>query len=101
MAVTIIWTKQALDDLQAVLWHLRENWSDDLAAAFSDSAYRKVELLENAPELGIASINYNNVRRMLLSRYNSLYYQYEPGSSILFILNIFDNRANPADNPYR
>lgn len=52
------------------------------------------------PEMGTPSVRYANVRRILLSRYNALYYQYEPESSILFLLNIFDTRSDPAENPF-
>ena len=100
MAVTVIWSRQATEDFKYVLAYLRENWSDELAETFADSTYKKITLLETMPEMGIASGNYDNVRRILLSRYNSLYYQYQPGSAILFLLNIFDNRANPAENPF-
>lgn len=74
MAVTIIWTRQASEDFQAILSYLRDNWSDDIAINFKESTYRKVALLESMPEMGISSVRYTNVRRILLSRYNALYY---------------------------
>ena len=100
MAVEIIWSRQAKEDFKAVLSYLRDNWSDDIADSFKEAAYRKIELLESMPEMGIASVAYPTVRRILLSRYNALYYQYTPDSSVLILLNIFDTRANPAENPF-
>ena len=100
MAIEIIWSRQAKEDFEAILSYLRDNWSDDIANSFKESAYRKIELLESMPEMGIASVLYPAVRRILLSHYNALYYQYGPNSSVVFLLTVFDTRANPAENPY-
>ncbi|GAB2574768.1 type II toxin-antitoxin system RelE/ParE family toxin [Spirosoma areae] len=100
MAVEIIWSRQAKEDFKAILTHLKTNWSDDIADNFKETAYRKIELLESMPEMGIASALYPTVRRILLSNYNALYYQYAPNSSVVFLLSIFDTRANPTENPY-
>lgn len=100
MAVEIIWSRQAKEDFEAVLLYLRDNWSDDIADRFKETTYKKIELLESMPEMGIASILYPIVRRILLSHYNALYYQYAPNSSVVFLLTIFDTRANPTENPY-
>jgi len=100
MAITVIWTKQAKEDFELVLSYLRDNWSDDLTNTFKESTYKKISLLESVPEMGIPSVRYTNVRRILLSRHNALYYQYDSQGSIVFLLNIFDTRANPTDNPF-
>lgn len=100
MAVEVIWSSQAKEDFKAVLSYLRDNWSDDIAIGFKETTYKKIELLKSMPEMGITSDSYPTIRRILLSRYNALYYQYSPNSSIVFLLNIFDTRANPAENPY-
>ena len=101
MAVEIIWSRQAKQDFEAILYHLRDSWSDDIADRFKETAYHKIELLESMPEMGIESIQYPTVRRILLTRYKALYYQYVPDGPIAFLLAIFDTRANPAENPYQ
>lgn len=100
MAVEVIWSSQAKEDFKSVLSFLRDTWSDDMAGGFKETAYKKIDLLKSMPEMGIPSSSYPTIRRILLSRYNALYYQYAPNSSIVFLLNIFDTRANPAENPY-
>lgn len=100
MAVEVIWSSQAKEDFKTILSYLRDNWSDDIAIGFEETAYERIELLESVPEMGIASVSHPTVRRILLSRYNALYYQYSPNSSIVFLLSIFDTRANPTENPY-
>ncbi len=100
MVVTVIWSKQARDDFREVVAYLRENWSDDLAATFAESSYQKITLLETIPEMGVLSHKYLNTRRILLSRYTALYYQYEPESVVLFLLGLFDTRQNPEKNPF-
>ena len=100
MAVEVIWSSQAREDFKAILSYLRDNWSHDMAISFKDAAYKKIQLLKSMPEMGIVSGSYPTIRRILLSQYNALYYQHTPDSSIVFLLNIFDTRANPAENPY-
>lgn len=63
MAVEIIWSRQAKEDFEAILLYLRDNWSDDIADRFKETAYKKIELLESMPEMGIASTSYPTVRR--------------------------------------
>lgn len=98
MAHEIIWTQQATDDFEAIVDYLRETWSEEIADTFIETVRKKARLLEEMPELGTVSGKYANVRRLLLSKYNVLYYQVE--SDLLFLLNIFDTRSNPVENPY-
>ena len=100
MAVEVIWSIQAKEDFVALLSHLRDNWSDDIVNRFKETAYKKIGLIAAMPEMGIESELYPTVRRILLSRHNALYYQYTINSPIIFLLRIFDTRANPAENPY-
>jgi len=100
MAVEIIWSSEVKDDFTNLLSYLQTNWSDDIAERFKETVYKKIDLLATMPEMGIESGLYPTVRRIRISRYGVLYYQFSPGSSIVFLLRIFDTRANPADNPY-
>ncbi len=98
MAHEIIWTRQATSDFEAIVDYLREMWSEEIAETFIESIGKKARLLEEMPELGTVSRKYANVRRIRVSRQNVLYYQVE--SALLFLLDIFDTRSNPAENPY-
>lgn len=100
MAIEVIWSSQVKEDFVTILTHLRENWSDDMADRFRETAYKKIDLLVSMPEMGIESANYPTVRRILVARQNALYYQYTPSNPVVFLLRIFDTRANPTENPY-
>ncbi len=100
MAVEIIWSKEVREDFLSIFSFLQANWSDGIAERFKEIAYKKIDLLAIMPEMGIESAQYPTVRRIRILRYNALYYQFTPNGSVIFLLRIFDTRANPADNPY-
>ena len=98
MAYPIIVRKQFTNKVQEVLAYLEKEWSHKVAAEFLIKIDRRIDLLTKQPHIGVLSSKVKDVRGLLISRHNRLYYKITGGK--LIILNMYDTRINPNKNPY-
>lgn len=98
MALEIIWTETARDDLFSVLSYLETTWSRNSAKRFYSILISKIDLLKIFPLMGHVSRKKPIYRRLLITKHNTLYYRVE--DERIFLLSLFDNRTNPDENPY-
>lgn len=96
MAQQIEWTTQALQDYYDVLLYLEEAGSVEIADAFVVLTEQKLAVLLQQPQLGLKSEKEPEVRSILLTKHNRLYYKLS--GSKLIVLNIFDTRRDQASN---
>ncbi|GAA4446596.1 hypothetical protein GCM10023189_01890 [Nibrella saemangeumensis] len=94
----IIWTREATRELQALVTYLRSNWSKAVAEEFIGTLDDKLKLLQEIPDTGVASYEYDTVRRLLIARNRVLYYQ--TAGDAIYILNVFDLLSDQEENPY-
>ncbi len=98
MAYEIEWASNALNDYENILNHLITKWSYDIAENFVLKLEKKLETLCSQPLIGIASTSQKNIRSILITKQNRLFYRVKPNQ--IEILNIFDTRQNPQKNIY-
>lgn len=99
MAYKIIVKKRFTNKVQKVLTYLEKEWPKKVAAEFLLKIDRRIELLSKQPYAGAASIKIEDVRGLLITRHNKLYYKIK-GKTVT-ILNMYDTRMNPKKNPYK
>ncbi len=97
MAYQIIVKKCFTNKVQEVLVYLEKEWSHKVAANFLLKIDRRIELLTKQPFVGKSSSKIKNVRGLLITRHNKLYYIVKDDKVI--ILNMYDTRMNPKKNP--
>lgn len=90
MAYKIIWTKNAKEDLKDIVFYLKEEWSEEISEKFISNLFSKLEILSEFPLLGKASEKNINIRRILISEQNFLYYKIERIKSGCWIFLIQD-----------
>lgn len=98
MAYKIIVTKNAEHDFEEIISHIRKEWSDSIAHEFTLKVISAVDILSLLPFIGVKSEKYPSIRRIVITRQNTLYYKVIKKQVIL--LKLFDNRRNPGSNPY-
>lgn len=98
MAFKVIVKKRFTNKVQKVLGYLEKEWSQKVAAEFLLKIDRRIELLVKQPEIGKPSVKIKDVRGLLITRHNRLYYKIK-GNKII-ILTMYDTRMNPKKNPY-
>lgn len=89
----IIWSDEALESLRAIIEYLEYRWTRKEISQFSQLLDHQLELIQNNPYLFPKSENSNELRKAVLSRQTSIFYQIE-GAKI-HIVSIFDNRQHP------
>ena len=98
MAFEIILKKRFLHKVTKTLAYLEKEWSQDVALAFLQKIDRRLMQLSQQPYLGTASQKVSNVRGVLITRHNRMYYKVKDNR--VTILNMYDTRMNPSKNPY-
>ena len=98
MAYSITYKKQFFKSLDKVLNYLEKEWGHGFAVAFLERIDKRTSLLKEQPNLGIASSRIKNVRGILITKHNKLFYKVFDNRII--ILNLYDTRINPKRNPY-
>lgn len=93
MAAKIVWSENALEDLENLKAYLESNWPPPVLALVMDKLVTKLQLLENFPEIGRASLASPNRRRTLLTKHNFIVYSIK--GDVLLIEAIFYTRQNP------
>jgi plasmid stabilization system protein ParE len=94
----IIWTTNARDDFRQVVEYLSNEWSEKVAVEFIKIFYAKIKLISTLPQIGV-EVNYKeNVRRILITKHNVLYYLFNDKELVL--LDLFDTRQNPSKNVF-
>ncbi len=90
MAKEIEWTATARAQYREVVSYLIDNWSVAIAEKFIDTVNRKLDLLIQFPELGRRTKNNTRIRKLVLNKQNSLFYEVQRHK--ILILGIYDNR---------
>ena len=98
MAYEIILKKRFTNKVQKVLSYLEKEWHPKIAADFIKKIDYRIELLTQQPYVGVPSSRIKDVRGVLITRHNKMYYKVKDNKVI--ILNMFDTRINPKRNPY-
>lgn len=88
----ILWTDHALSELENTIIYLEENWTERELKNFSHELDHIIELISKNPELFQISGKRNNVRRVVVAKFNTLYYRIKNDS--VEILSFFSNRQD-------
>ncbi len=98
MAYEVIYKKRFINKLYKLLQYLEKEWSQKTAVGFLKRMDNRIEILKTRPFIGKASIAKPEVRTLLITKRNRLYYKFNNNNII--ILNMYDTRKNPKKNPY-
>jgi len=98
MALRIITKKRFENKVVKLLYYLETNWSDTVAINFKILLLQKLTLLTTHPQIGAEVSSLKNVRSILITKHNRVYYRIE-GNEIS-ILNMIDTRQDPKKNPF-
>lgn len=98
MGLRIVWTENALEDFHTIVDYLLKNWSYPVSKKFIQIVQKRVTILSGSPTIGVAFRKFSDVRSIVLTRHNKLYYSYD--EETLTVLNIFDSRQDPSKNKF-
>jgi plasmid stabilization system protein ParE len=89
----LIWSPEAESDLEKILEYLEENWSESVIHNFLKELFEALDWIVDNPEVFMFSINSSNIRKFVLSKHHTIYFEIQEDQ--IGLLRIFDNRQNP------
>lgn len=98
MAYQVIIKKRFYNKVQKVLSYLEKEWSPRVASEFLERIDYRIGLLTKQPYVGAPSSKVKDIRGLLITRHNKMYYKIKDDKVI--ILNMYDTRIDPKRNPY-
>jgi|SRR5689334_3728577 len=98
MAHQIIYKKRFSNKLIKLLQYLEVEWGQKTAAEFLNKLDSRIHTLKEQPFIGKPSAKKPQVRTILITKHNRIYYKIS--NNTIIILNLYDTRKNPQNNPY-
>jgi len=98
MEKKIIITNRFRNNTLRVYQYLLKKFSAKIAYNFLGRLEKRIDFISKNPEIGKLSIKRKNVRSVLFTPHNQIFYPYYDG--IIEILCLFDLRKNPKKRPY-
>ena len=89
----IIWSDEALKNLKAIINYLEQNWTEKELSKFVRILDKRLAIIERNPYLYAQKRSLKNIRRSVLSKQTSIYYQIVDQN--VRLITLFDNRQNP------
>jgi hypothetical protein len=77
---------------------LRENWGFKVADDFLDGLYERINKLKEIPRSGSPTAKNKNIRKIIISRHNKVYYRIK--GNVITILTLIESRQDPKKNKY-
>ena len=99
MAYKIIASKLFQTKVIALNSYLQKEWGLTVASKFHETLIKVILTLADQPGIGSVSKNKKDVRKILITKHNRLYYRVKD-KEIIFLLTLFDTRQNPKRNKY-
>lgn len=98
MAYKVIYKKRFNNKLIKLLEYLDKKWNCKVAEDFLKTLDKRIDTLKKQPLVGKPSIKKPDIRAILITKHNRLYYKFN-GDAIV-VLNMYDTKSNPKKNPY-
>lgn len=98
MAYKIKQSKLFLEKTVRLLNYLEKRWGKKVAEEFKDVLDRKILQLAETPNIGINSIKMLDVKRVVITRHNKLFYKIK--GKTIYLVTLFDTRQDPNKNKY-
>ena len=95
----IVLKKRYINNLLKLLTYLKAEWGEKVTTEFIARLDKRLLDLLSQPYIGIQSEVVKEVRGILITRHNRVFYKVE--TSKIIILDIKDTRMNPKRNPYK
>jgi plasmid stabilization system protein ParE len=88
----LYWTAEAINNLDSILEYLTDKWTQREVDNFKKALGKQIELIENNPLLFPVSEYNNRLRKAVLSRQTTIFY--EVSGIIIYLVYLFNNRQN-------
>lgn len=98
MAYKIKLSKLFLSKTIKLINYLEKKWGRRVAEEFKKRLDRRILQISETPQIGTNSIKLPNVKRIVLTKHNKLFYKIK--GNTIYIITLFDTRQDPKKNKY-
>lgn len=98
MAYKIKQSKLFLIKIIKLLEYLEKNWGKKVADEFKERVDKKILQLSETPNIGKDGRQVSNVKRIVITKHNKLFYMIK--SKTIYLITLFDIRQDPQKNKY-
>lgn len=98
MAKRIVYNNSFLKESMRTASWIENKWSEKEAENFVKLLYNKIQRLKDNPLAGSRAKKAKNVRKIVITKYNKVYYRVNRNT--ITILTLFETRLNPKKNRY-
>ena len=92
MDFKIIWTNEAINNLEEILNYLIENWSQREVDTFKRNFSKQINLIQQFPQMFLISFYNRKLRKAVLSKQTTIFY--EIIGSDIYLIYLFANSKN-------
>ena len=91
----VIWSAKARITYFNVLDYLEKHWTKKEIIQFSNRTEMVIRAIQKNPGIFPLSHKHKNIRKAIVDKNNSFFYQVDKINKAIFLLTFFDNRQNP------
>jgi len=88
----VIWSEEALNNLKEIIDYLQEKWTEKEIKIFAQQLEKLINTIINNPELFPKSLKSDSVRKAVLTKQTTVYYQVNKDS--IYLITIFVNKKD-------
>lgn len=93
MALKVIWSDEAINNLEKLIFYLESNWDKKVIQRFFHRLENIIETLSLYPGAYRLVIKSKGIRKAVITKQVSIFYQKK--NSEIEIITLLDNRINP------
>jgi plasmid stabilization system protein ParE len=90
----VVWSDRAVTDLKNIINYLEDNWTQKEINKFTLKLEKQISIIKEHPK-AFEATNHNNVRRAVMTKQVTLYYDLEEAT--IRIVTLFDTRQSPTE----
>jgi plasmid stabilization system protein ParE len=98
MAYQIVVTEYFEETTANTIRWLEAEWSSQSADKFEKKLKAAIERISKSPTTGKLSSHFKNIRSVLVTKHNRIYYKME--GEIIILLELFETKQSPQRNKY-
>jgi plasmid stabilization system protein ParE len=88
----VYWTAEAINNLESILDYLNDKWTQCEIDNFKKKLGRQIELIEKNPRLFPLSEYNNRLRKAVLSKQTTIFY--ELSGQVIYLVYLFNSRQS-------
>jgi plasmid stabilization system protein ParE len=90
----VIWSERARITYYKVLDFLQVNWNRHEIIQFINRTEVVIHAIKKNPGIYAYAYKHRNIRRAIVDKHNSFFYQVDKKNNKIYLLTFFDNRQN-------